>query len=65
MQGENKERWMELCRQASTEQDPVVMLQLITEINDLLAEKEKRLINARFGTSSPVIPTPKKANFKD
>jgi hypothetical protein len=43
MQGLKKERWFQLCQQAAVEQDPTKMLELITEINDLLEEKEKRL----------------------
>lgn len=46
MQGEKKERWERLCEQASTEQDPVKMLKLITEINELLMAKETRLLKA-------------------
>jgi hypothetical protein len=34
------ERWMEHAKLASTEQDPVKLLELITEINELLMEKE-------------------------
>lgn len=42
-----KERALErLCEQASTEQDPVKMLNLITEINELLMAKETRLLKA-------------------
>jgi hypothetical protein len=44
MQGENKERWKVLCEQAATEQDPVKLLKLITEINQLLMTKEGRLL---------------------
>jgi hypothetical protein len=44
---ENTERWMELAKLASTEQDPVKLLELITEINKLLLQKEERLIRAR------------------
>ena len=47
MQGEKKERWMELAERAMVEQDPVEMLRLITEINQLLMEKEKRLLKKR------------------
>jgi hypothetical protein len=43
MQGEKKERWMELCAQAAIEQDPKKLLELAREINDLLEEKERRL----------------------
>jgi len=32
-----------LCEQAANEQDPRKMLELVTEINELLAEKTKRL----------------------
>jgi hypothetical protein len=46
MQGETKERWRQLAEQAAIEQDPVKMLSLITEINELLSEKEERLIRA-------------------
>jgi hypothetical protein len=58
MQGEKKERWRQLAEQAAIEQDPVTMLRLITEINELLAEKEERLIRARVGNRSD---TPGKA----
>jgi hypothetical protein len=44
MQGETKERWKVLCEQAATEQDPVKLLKLITEINELLLTKEGRLL---------------------
>jgi hypothetical protein len=39
----NKERWTELCSQASVEKDPRKLLQLVTEINRLLAERQARL----------------------
>jgi hypothetical protein len=48
MQGEKGERWKELCALAATEQDPKKMLQLITEINNLLIEKEERLLKANL-----------------
>jgi hypothetical protein len=40
----NGERWMELCEQASREQDPKKMIALTAEIIRLLNEKEDRLI---------------------
>lgn len=43
MEGFCNERWRDLCEQAAVEQDPAKMLKLITEINDLLEEKEKIL----------------------
>ena len=39
----DKERWMELCQQASVEQDPKKLMILIAEIDRLLQEKEQRL----------------------
>ena len=48
MQGQTKERWLELCEQAAVEQDPVKVFELAKEINRLLEEKEKRLANLRF-----------------
>jgi hypothetical protein len=43
MQGETKERWMELCAQAAVEQDPTKLMELVKEINNLLEEKERSL----------------------
>jgi hypothetical protein len=43
MQGEKKERWMELCAQAAVEQDPEKLHALVEEIDRLLQEKEDRL----------------------
>jgi hypothetical protein len=38
---------MNLCEQASSEQDPEKMLELVTEINRLLDEKDQRLADLR------------------
>jgi hypothetical protein len=38
-----KERWIALCEQAATEEDPVRFMELIHEINRLLEQKEQRL----------------------
>jgi len=43
MKGETAKKWQELCHQAANEQDPIRLLQLVTEINRLLLEKEERL----------------------
>jgi len=43
MQGENKERWMELCTQISEEQDRHALIELVDELNRLLEEEGKRL----------------------
>lgn len=40
---EHTERWMQLCAQAATEEDPTRMMALINEINDLLEQKEHHL----------------------
>jgi len=40
---ENREKWMELCEQASKEQDPQKLLALVQEINRLLEAKQERL----------------------
>ena len=42
MQGQNAERWRELCAQADVEQDPIKLIQLISEVNRMLLEKEER-----------------------
>ena len=50
MQGERKQRWMVLAEQAAVEQDPVKMLEVITEINRLLRDKgEGRAISKAAG----------------
>ena len=40
---ENREKWLELCEQAATEQDPEKLMELISQINRLLEAKERRL----------------------
>jgi hypothetical protein len=47
MQGKNLERWQELCARAADEQDPDKLLELVSEINKLLEEKEERLKSFR------------------
>ena len=43
MQGANKERCRELCEQASVEQDPDKLLELVKAINRLLEDKKAPL----------------------
>jgi hypothetical protein len=43
MQGETKERWMQLAEQAVVEQDPNKLMALVKEIDELLAKKQARL----------------------
>jgi hypothetical protein len=40
---EHTEKWLELCKQASSEQDPETLMKLTAEILRLLEEKDKRL----------------------
>jgi hypothetical protein len=44
-QMKDREKWMELCRQASVEHDPEKLLELTAQIIRLLDEKENRLIH--------------------
>jgi hypothetical protein len=41
---ENREKWMELCAQAASEQDSQKLMALIKEITALLEAKQERLI---------------------
>ena len=47
MQGQQKERWKELCELVAQEQNPERLMELVAEINRLLEQKEQRLIAAR------------------
>ena len=47
MQGQQKERWQELCELAAQEQNPARLMELVAEINHLLEQKEQRLIAGR------------------
>lgn len=51
MQGKTAERWQQLCKQAAEEQDPVKLLELVREINDLFAQKQARLENQQAETA--------------
>jgi hypothetical protein len=53
MKGETREHSLHLCAQAAVEQDPEKMLKLITEINQLLSEKEERLLKLRLKPDEP------------
>jgi hypothetical protein len=47
MPDEKKERWLELCEQAATEQDSEKLLALVGEINHLLQQREESLKRRR------------------
>jgi hypothetical protein len=55
MQGPVKERWQILCEQAANEQDGAKLVELIKEINELLAAKQARL----KANGKPATPGPK------
>jgi hypothetical protein len=42
MQNQMKERWLFLCEQAATEQDPKKLMALIEDVNRLLESEENR-----------------------
>jgi hypothetical protein len=48
MQGENEERWMQLCQKAIEERDPDKLMQIMEQINRMLEEKEQRLKERRI-----------------
>jgi hypothetical protein len=51
MKGETHELWVQLCEQAAVEQDPKRLLEFVTQINDLLDQKERRLKAQRSSSS--------------
>jgi len=55
MEGEKRERWMRLCVEVADEQDSNRLLELISEIDRLLHEKELRLRNVRREASRYII----------
>ena len=60
MEGENRERWMRLCVEAADGQNSNRLLELISEIDRLLHEKEMRLRNVRREASRYVIEAAEK-----
>jgi hypothetical protein len=52
MDRETKERWLVLCEEAAVEQDPARLLALVTEINRLLGEKQRRVALKNEHTSN-------------
>ena len=47
MQGEKREHWLRLCVEAADERDAIGLLDIVSEINRFLREKEIRLRNVR------------------
>jgi len=53
VQSNSKERWLELCAQAATEQDPAKLYALVQEINRLLEEKRLRVNQKPMAERNP------------
>ena len=60
MESEKRERWMRLCVEVADGQDSKRLLELISEIDRLLHEKEMRLKNVRREASRYVIEAAEK-----
>ena len=60
MEGEKRERCMRLCVEVVDERDSNRLLELISEIDRLLHEKEMRLRNVRREASKYVIEAAEK-----
>ena len=53
MIGKEKKAWRELCEQAANEYDPQKLHELVVEINRLLEERERQLLQQSIsGTDS-------------
>jgi hypothetical protein len=63
MQAEKRERWIRLCVEAADEQESNRFLELTSEINRLLHEKEMRLRNVRREATGFVIEAEKKGEL--
>ena len=53
-----RELWLELCAQAADEQDPEKLMQLVGQINQLLEEKEARLLGTKSHESASQMSPP-------
>ena len=53
LQGEKRERLMQLAAQVAAEQDPKKFRALLVELNELLQEKEQRLQSQGNPTGKP------------
>ena len=60
MEADKRERWMRLCVEVADEQDSNRLLELISEIDRLLHEKEMRLRDVRREASRYVIEAAEK-----
>jgi hypothetical protein len=53
MEGKHADRWRMLCAQAAKEQDPQKLMELVAEIDRLLAEKQARLDGKKKEDNQP------------
>ncbi len=60
MEGEKRENWKRLCVEAADGQDSNRLIELISEIDRLLHEKEMRLKNVRREASRYIIEAAEK-----
>ena len=58
MIGENEERWRRLCEEAAKEQDSERLVDLVRQINQMLADKERRLKGQAKGPEGEVAERP-------
>jgi hypothetical protein len=56
MQGQVKEEWMQLCERAAVEQDAGKLMELVSEINRILDEKENRLKRQKVKIDPSALP---------
>jgi hypothetical protein len=54
---DTEERWRNLCAQAATEKDAQKLIELVSEINDLLEAKRLRLQGQKVDNQSPAAPS--------
>ena len=47
-----KERWQQVCEQVLVEQDPIRFQELVDQLNELLEEKEQRLMRIAAGVGN-------------
>jgi hypothetical protein len=53
MEGEKKERWLQLCQQIVNEKNPETFYKLVEELNALLAEQRQQLVKNPAPEAAP------------
>lgn len=49
--------WRVLCEQASKEQDPERLIELVQRLNEALEERQRRKVEHQFYNAPDVVPT--------